>query len=117
MPGASTGPRSPNSGILGAAVPERHGGAGGTVTDLAVLVEAAATALVPGPVLATALAARLLSYAGDASPISADGPARSPRSSGASGPAGWRSARDRSPSALVRTAPWPQRDQRDDPRR
>jgi 3-oxochol-4-en-24-oyl-CoA dehydrogenase len=52
-------------GVLGAAVPERHGGAGGSVSDLAVLLEAAATVLVPGPVLPTALAALLLSQAGD----------------------------------------------------
>ena len=52
-------------GILGAAVPESHGGAGGSVADLAVLLEAAATALVPGPLLPSTLAALLLADTGD----------------------------------------------------
>lgn len=43
-------------GIFRVAVAEDAGGAGGTVTDLAVLVEQAAHDLVGGPVLATALA-------------------------------------------------------------
>ncbi|MFQ6399020.1 acyl-CoA dehydrogenase [Nocardia sp. KC 131] len=43
-------------GIFHVAVPEDAGGAGGSVADLAVLVEQAAHDLVGGPVLATALA-------------------------------------------------------------
>ncbi|WP_306363807.1 acyl-CoA dehydrogenase family protein [Nocardia sp. CC227C] len=43
-------------GIFRVAVPEATGGAGGTVGDLAVLVEQAAHDLVGGPVLSTALA-------------------------------------------------------------
>ncbi|MBF6319271.1 acyl-CoA dehydrogenase [Nocardia cyriacigeorgica] len=43
-------------GIFRVAVDEQAGGAGGSITDLAVLVEQAAHDLVGGPVLATALA-------------------------------------------------------------
>ncbi|UFS95010.1 acyl-CoA dehydrogenase [Nocardia huaxiensis] len=43
-------------GIFRVAVPEEAGGAGGSVADLAVLVEQAAHDLVGGPVLSTALA-------------------------------------------------------------
>lgn len=43
-------------GIFGVAIPEEHGGAGGTVEDLCAMVEEAAKALVPGPVATTALA-------------------------------------------------------------
>lgn len=43
-------------GIFGVAVPEEHGGAGGSVEDLCAMVEEAAKALVPGPVATTALA-------------------------------------------------------------
>lgn len=43
-------------GLFGVAVPERSGGAGGSVGDLCVMVEEAARALVPGPVATTALA-------------------------------------------------------------
>ena len=43
-------------GIFGVAVPEEHGGAGGTVDDLCAMVDEAAAALVPGPVATTALA-------------------------------------------------------------
>jgi alkylation response protein AidB-like acyl-CoA dehydrogenase len=43
-------------GLFGVAVPEDAGGAGGAVEDLCALVEEAARALVPGPVLTTALA-------------------------------------------------------------
>jgi 3-oxochol-4-en-24-oyl-CoA dehydrogenase len=43
-------------GALASALPESVGGGGGTVTDLAVALERAAAALVPGPVLTTALA-------------------------------------------------------------
>jgi 3-oxochol-4-en-24-oyl-CoA dehydrogenase len=43
-------------GIFGVALPEEHGGADGTVADLAAMVDEAAAALVPGPVATTALA-------------------------------------------------------------
>ena len=43
-------------GIFGVAIPEDHGGAGGSVEDLCAMVEEAAKALVPGPVATTALA-------------------------------------------------------------
>jgi 3-oxochol-4-en-24-oyl-CoA dehydrogenase len=43
-------------GIFGVAIPEEHGGAGGTVEDLCAMVDEAAAALVPGPVATTALA-------------------------------------------------------------
>ena len=43
-------------GLFGVAVPEDCGGAGGTIEDLAAMVEEAARALVPGPVVSTALA-------------------------------------------------------------
>ncbi|MFJ9363267.1 acyl-CoA dehydrogenase [Nocardia sp. NPDC101769] len=49
-------PRLADLGIFRVAVPEEAGGAGGTVGDLAVLVEQAAHDLVGGPVLSTALA-------------------------------------------------------------
>ncbi|MCK2239530.1 MULTISPECIES: acyl-CoA dehydrogenase [unclassified Crossiella] len=47
-------------GLTGIAVPEELGGAGGTVVDLAVALEAAAEALIPGPILPTALAGLVL---------------------------------------------------------
>ena len=47
-------------GVAGIAVPERFGGAGGTLLDLAVAVEACAAAMVPGPVLPTAVAGVVL---------------------------------------------------------
>ena len=43
-------------GLFGVAVPEEHGGAGGSVTDICAMVSEAARALVPGPVATTALA-------------------------------------------------------------
>ncbi len=43
-------------GLAGIAVPERLGGAGGSLLDLAVALEAAAGSLVPGPLLGTAVA-------------------------------------------------------------
>jgi alkylation response protein AidB-like acyl-CoA dehydrogenase len=46
-------------GVFSIAVPEAAGGAGGTVADLAAALEQLAVALVPGPVLPTALAALL----------------------------------------------------------
>jgi alkylation response protein AidB-like acyl-CoA dehydrogenase len=48
-------------GIFGVAIPEEHGGAGGSVEDLSAMVEEAAKALVPGPVATTALATLVVS--------------------------------------------------------
>ncbi|MEV7550699.1 acyl-CoA dehydrogenase [Amycolatopsis sp. NPDC089917] len=47
-------------GLFGVAIPEDVGGAGGTVADLAAGLAEAAEALVPGPVLGTALGGALL---------------------------------------------------------
>ncbi len=47
-------------GLGGIAVPAEHGGAGGSLMDLAVALEAAAGALVPGPLLGTAVASVVL---------------------------------------------------------
>ncbi|MGQ9406595.1 acyl-CoA dehydrogenase [Mycolicibacterium gilvum] len=47
-------------GIFGVALPEAHGGADGSVADLAAMVDEAAAALVPGPVATTALATLVL---------------------------------------------------------
>ncbi|QZT56478.1 acyl-CoA dehydrogenase [Mycolicibacterium austroafricanum] len=47
-------------GIFGVALPEEHGGADGTVSDLAAMIDEAAAALVPGPVATTALATLVL---------------------------------------------------------
>src|SRR5690349_21156673 len=48
----------------GIVVAEERGGAGGSLLDLAVAVEAAAAAMVPGPLLTTGAAAVLLADAG-----------------------------------------------------
>jgi alkylation response protein AidB-like acyl-CoA dehydrogenase len=48
-------------GLFGVAVPEDCGGAGGSIEDLCVMVEEAASALVPGPVATTALATLVVS--------------------------------------------------------
>ena len=50
-------------GLFSIAVPEAAGGAGGTLTDLAAALEQLTVALVPGPVLPTALAGLLLASA------------------------------------------------------
>jgi 3-oxochol-4-en-24-oyl-CoA dehydrogenase len=47
-------------GVAGIAVPEDLGGAGGSLLDLAVAVEAAAYGMVPGGLLGTALASVVL---------------------------------------------------------
>lgn len=47
-------------GLTSVALPERFGGGGGTVLDQAVALEAAAYALVPGPILSTAVAGLLV---------------------------------------------------------
>ncbi|MER5882488.1 acyl-CoA dehydrogenase [Streptomyces sp. NPDC001941] len=51
-------------GLLAPHLPEEHGGAGGTLTDLAVVLEEAGRAGLPGPHLPSALAAELLLRAG-----------------------------------------------------
>ncbi|MCX4909159.1 acyl-CoA dehydrogenase [Streptomyces sp. NBC_00878] len=51
-------------GFLGAHLPEEHGGGGGTVLDLAVVLEEAARAALPGPYAANALASLVLARAG-----------------------------------------------------
>jgi alkylation response protein AidB-like acyl-CoA dehydrogenase len=56
-------------GVLGIAVPEEFGGAGGSITDVAVGLEEAAHGLLPGPLLPTVLAALLL--ARQAGPVTA----------------------------------------------
>ncbi|GAA4527977.1 acyl-CoA dehydrogenase [Amycolatopsis samaneae] len=61
--GATVPPGFAELGLFGVALPEDAGGAGGTPADLAAGIAAAAEALVPGPVLGTALAGLLL--AGD----------------------------------------------------
>jgi 3-oxochol-4-en-24-oyl-CoA dehydrogenase len=48
-------------GLFGVAVPESLGGAGGRIDDLCAMLEEAARALVPGPVVSTALATLLTS--------------------------------------------------------
>ncbi|MGW4705464.1 acyl-CoA dehydrogenase family protein, partial [Streptomyces sp. NPDC004285] len=51
-------------GLLGLHLPEEHGGGGGGLGDLAVVVEEAARALLPGPFLPSVLAAELLHRCG-----------------------------------------------------
>ena len=67
-------------GIFGVALPEEHGGAGGTVDDLCAMVDEAAAAMVPGPVATTALATLLI---GGSPPICSRHwrPASAPRAS------------------------------------
>lgn len=60
-------------GVPGIAVPEALGGAGGSLVDVAVAVEACAHAMVPGPVLPTLLAALALSSEKDVLEGIADG--------------------------------------------
>src|SRR5919202_1523635 len=47
-------------GLAGVHVPAEHGGGDGGLADLAVVLEATGRALVPGPLLPTALAAAVL---------------------------------------------------------
>ena len=58
-------------GVFSIAVPEAAGGAGGTLADLAAALEELAVALVPGPVMPTALAGLLLTAAGTTAPLQA----------------------------------------------
>ncbi|MFJ8665590.1 acyl-CoA dehydrogenase [Streptomyces sp. NPDC093600] len=51
-------------GLLGLHLPEEYGGGGGGLDDLAVVLEEAARAVLPGPYLPTVLAAELLRRAG-----------------------------------------------------
>lgn len=51
-------------GLLGLHLPEEYGGGGGDLGDLAVVVEEAARALLPGPYLPSVLAAELLRRTG-----------------------------------------------------
>ncbi|GIH90638.1 acyl-CoA dehydrogenase family protein [Planobispora siamensis] len=52
-------------GLSGLIVPEEHGGSGAGYAELAVVLEETGAALLPGPFLATTLAAILLREAGD----------------------------------------------------
>ncbi len=52
-------------GIFGVALPEEHGGAGGSADDLCAMVDEAAAAMVPGPIATTALATLVI---GDSHP-------------------------------------------------
>jgi alkylation response protein AidB-like acyl-CoA dehydrogenase len=56
---ASWGARAAEMGLTAIALPESIGGGGGTLLDQAVALEAAAYALVPGPLLTTAVAGLL----------------------------------------------------------
>ncbi|PXX07777.1 acyl-CoA dehydrogenase [Mycolicibacterium moriokaense] len=47
-------------GIFGVALPEAHGGAGGSADDLCAMVDEAAAAMVPGPIATTALASLVI---------------------------------------------------------
>jgi alkylation response protein AidB-like acyl-CoA dehydrogenase len=47
-------------GTFGVALPEEHGGAGGTVEDLCAMIDEAGAAMLPGPVPTTALATLLI---------------------------------------------------------
>ncbi|WNI25042.1 acyl-CoA dehydrogenase [Streptomyces sp. ITFR-16] len=51
-------------GLLGIHLPEEYGGGGGTLLDLAVVLEEAGRAALPGPHLANALASAVLNAAG-----------------------------------------------------
>ncbi|MFE3069920.1 acyl-CoA dehydrogenase [Streptomyces sp. NPDC059247] len=69
VPGTATGrpahwDAAAEQGLLGVHLPEEHGGGGGDLGDLAVVVEEAARALLPGPYLPSVLAAELLHRAG-----------------------------------------------------
>ncbi|MDG4860849.1 acyl-CoA dehydrogenase family protein, partial [Streptomyces sp. T-3] len=51
-------------GLLGVHLAEEHGGGGGELLDLAVVLEEAGRAALPGPCLASALASAVLARAG-----------------------------------------------------
>lgn len=52
-------------GLQGVAVPEKWGGAGGGPVELAIVLEEAGRAVLPGPFLASALAGQALLASGD----------------------------------------------------
>ncbi|MDT5193641.1 MAG: 3-oxochol-4-en-24-oyl-CoA dehydrogenase, partial [Mycobacterium sp.] len=56
-------------GVFGVAVAEDAGGAGGTLEDLAAMLEQVGQELIPGPVVPTAIGALLCSAAGVPSPL------------------------------------------------
>ena len=58
-------------GVVAMALPESHGGLGGTACDLAAVLEQAADCLVPGPLLGTAITAILLTHVPGAQPLAA----------------------------------------------
>jgi 3-oxochol-4-en-24-oyl-CoA dehydrogenase len=62
-------------GVFSIAIPESAGGAGGTLTDLAAALEQLTIALVPGPILPTALAGLLVPASATGQASSAAGPA------------------------------------------
>ncbi|GGV94090.1 putative acyl-CoA dehydrogenase FadE [Streptomyces narbonensis] len=69
VPGAAAGrpaywDAAVGQGLLGLHLPEEYGGGGGGLGDLAVVVEEAARALLPGPYLPSVLAAEVLHRAG-----------------------------------------------------
>ncbi|MDN5760125.1 MAG: acyl-CoA dehydrogenase, partial [Tomitella sp.] len=59
-------PAMADLGVLSVALPEQCDGAGGTVADLAAMLETAASVLAPGPVLTSALAGLVLAHGGSA---------------------------------------------------
>jgi len=59
-------PQLADFGLFAVAVPAERSGLGGTVTDLAVLLEASAALLAPGPVLSSALAGLVLARSDNA---------------------------------------------------
>ncbi|MFB6814425.1 acyl-CoA dehydrogenase [Streptomyces sp. NPDC056347] len=58
-------------GLLSLHLPEEHGGAGGRLLDLAVVLEEAGRAALPGPYLASSLASAVLGEAGPPGPARA----------------------------------------------
>ena len=86
-------------GLAGIAVPEEHGGAGGSLLDLAVALEAAAGALVPGPAARHRGRLRGARRAG-----------RPGRGGGDAGRAGPRCRRGGPRRARARRTPWSSRD-------
>ncbi|NEA07089.1 acyl-CoA dehydrogenase family protein, partial [Streptomyces sp. SID10692] len=63
-------------GLTGIHLPEAYGGGGGDLLDLAVVLEEAAYAMLPGPYLATVLTSAVLHRAAEAGAEHAAGPLR-----------------------------------------